>query len=336
MGACASWTARAGSGRMTRLQTNRRMHEVASRRGPEWHVPDAYNASNATFRALRAFGWGTMLNLGYYPFGRPITALNFVLSPVMLLAPFFRFPVAQLALIKRAMGLLRLAEGEKVLDVACGRGTSSFLMATMFPHLEVTGLDLLPGNLAAAETMYGNTPNLRYLEGDAMNIDLPSGGFDRLLCVEAAFQFPDRRRFMEEAWRVLAPGGVAVIVDFVWESDLDPLVRDDADTLLVRRVWQWEDFASVDEYRSHATESGFEIEAMYDWTNHVTAPLITILSVAAWFARTRLGQRVFATAIPGMRAFAAPDWRDLIDAARGHRHVQRHSRYVAFVLRRQP
>jgi SAM-dependent methyltransferase len=227
-----------------------------------------------------------------------------------------------------------LAEGASVLDVACGRGTSSFLMATMFPHLEVTGLDLLPGNLAAAETMYGNTPNLQYCEGDAIDIDLPSGSFDRVLCVEAAFQFLDRRRFIEEAWRVLTPGGVAVIVDFVWKSDRDRLIQDDEDTLLVRRTWQWEDFASVEEYRANAIESGFEIEAMYDWTNHVTAPLITIMSAAAWFARTRLGQRVFATAIPGMRAFTAGDWRDLIDAARGHRHVQRHSRYVALVLRR--
>ncbi len=61
-------------------------------------VAAAYDASNVTFRVLRAFGWGPLLNLGYYPFGKPLTLFNFLLSP-FIVTPFLRLPAAQLKLV---------------------------------------------------------------------------------------------------------------------------------------------------------------------------------------------------------------------------------------------
>ena len=45
-------------------------------------LASAYDASDVTFRVLRAFGWGPLLNLGYYPFGKPLTLLNFLATPL--------------------------------------------------------------------------------------------------------------------------------------------------------------------------------------------------------------------------------------------------------------
>src|SRR5215468_10275572 len=107
----------------------------------------AYDGSTAAFRALEAFGWGELVNLGYYPMGAlPATPFG--------LAPFQRL------LVKRALDLLAAAPGERVLDAACGRGGTSSRIAAR--GAEVLGLDLLPENVAEAEARFGSLPGVRF------------------------------------------------------------------------------------------------------------------------------------------------------------------------------
>ena len=291
----------------------------------------AYDASDVTLRVLRTFGWGPMLNLGYYPIGPPLTLLNFIATP-HLLAPFFRLPAAQLRLIKKAIALLPLHDGNRVLDVGCGRGISSFIMANSFPRLEVVGVDLLADHVLVARTLYGNTPNLRFTSGDAMQLDFPDRSFDRALCVEAAFQFPDRGQFLRELSRVVAPGGRLVVVDFMWETNAARRLCD-ADALrAVQTTWQWTDLDSVGEYHEQIQRSGFRIVECLDWTSHVTAPIITIFDVVARLARGPRGRAFLQWFNPMMRSIGDDDWRAFVRSADAHRELHRFARYVALVL----
>ena len=294
-------------------------------------VATAYDASNVTFRVLRAFGWGPLLNLGYYPFGKPLTLLNFLVTP-LIFTPFLRLPAAQLKLVKKAVALLDLPSGRRVLDVGCGRGTSAYVMANAFPHAHVTGIDLLPENSAVARTLYGNIPNLTYLEGDAMNLAFPNRSFDRLLCLEAAFQFPDRRGFLSEISRVVDTGARVVIVDFMWKTDDARDICHDERGRLVRRTWQWESFDSVREYRDNARANGFTVDACVDWSSHVTAPLGTIFAAVAGLARRQWGRAALRRYHPLLRALTDEDWQEFMGSARAHRYVHRHVQYVALVL----
>jgi MPBQ/MSBQ methyltransferase len=296
-------------------------------------VAAAYDASNVTFRVLRAFGWGPLLNLGYFPFGPPLTLCNFLITP-LLFAPFLRLPAAQLSLVKRSMALLTLVAGRRVLDLGSGRGTSSFMMANAFPHLHVTSIDLLPENVAAARTLYGNTPNLTYLEGDAMHLDFPERSFDRVLCLEAAFHFPHRAGFLSELARVVDAGARAVIVDFMWKNDAARHSCNDEQRRLVQSTWHWEDFDSVREYRENALKNGFEIEACLDWSAHVTAPLRTIFDSVARLAKPRSGRALLVRYNPLLRALNDEDWQAFIRSAAAHQYIHRHTQYVALVLRR--
>lgn len=296
-------------------------------------VAAAYDASNVTFRMLRAFGWGPLLNLGYFPFGPPLTLCNFLITP-LLFAPFFRLPAAQLSLVKRSVALLNLHDGRRVLDIGGGRGTSSYMMANTFPHLHVTSIDLLPENVAAARTLYGNTPNLTYLEGDAMHLDFPDRSFDRVLCLEAAFHFPNRARFLSELARVVDAGARAVIVDFMWKNDDAQHIRENEHTRLVQSTWHWEDFDSVHEYRHNARENGFEIEACLDWSPHVTAPLRTIFDSVARLAKPSWGRALLVRYNPLLRALSDEDWQGFIRSAAAHQYIHRYTQYVALVLRR--
>jgi MPBQ/MSBQ methyltransferase len=296
-------------------------------------VATAYDASNVTFRVLRAFGWGPLLNLGYYPFGKPLTLLNFLLTP-LIFTPFLRLPAAQLKLVRKAVALLDLRGGRRVLDIGYGRGTCAYLMANAFPHAHVTGIDLLPENAAVARTLYANIPNLTYLEGDAMHLDFPDRSFDRVLCLEAAFQFPDRATFLNQLSRLVDTGGRVVIVDFMWKSDAARDICQDVRGRLVRRTWQWENFDSVCQYRENAQASGFQVTACLDWSPHVTAPLGTVFAAVAELARWAWGRAALRWYHPMLRALTDEDWQEFIRSSRAHRYVHRHVQYGALVLSR--
>lgn len=300
---------------------------------PHTNVAAAYDASSVVFRLARAFGCGPMLNLGYYRFGAPFTPLNFLTVPFES-TPFLRLPAAQLRLLDKSIALLGLASGSRVLDVACGRGMSSFLMAATSPGAQVTAIDLLSQSVDVARTLYVNVPNLEYLQADAMNLGFRNQAFDRVLCVEAAFHFPDRGRFFRELGRVTGAGARAVIVDFMTATDPEPGFWDEADTRTVRQVWQFETFDCVRQYESNARANGFEVEACHDWSPHVTMPLLTVLGAIAWLGQREWGRQLLARRNPVLRGLPRSDWEELGRSVRAHRHVHRQTKYVALVLRK--
>jgi cyclopropane fatty-acyl-phospholipid synthase-like methyltransferase len=295
----------------------------------------AYDGSNVIFRALRACGWGPLLNLGYHPFGRPFTLLNYALVPGTL-TPYHRLSAAQMRLVKQSVRLLGLSATDRarVLDIGCGRGASSFVIANLSPAAAVVGLDLLAENLGVAGTLYHGTPNLSFVRADAHDVPFRAGSFDRVLCLEAAFHFSDRNRFLQQVAQALAPGGRAVVVDFMWRNERDRQIWDDEPTRMVRQTWQWENFDSIARYESHAEANGFRVEAKHDWTGHVTAPLITLLSWAMVCSRSAWGQRLLTRYVPLLEPFTAEDWRELDRQGAAHCYVARRARYVALVLRR--
>ena len=57
----------------------------------------------------------------------------------------------------------------------------------------------LPENIQAAGTLFGNLPQRNCVVDNAMDMELADQSFDRVHCLEAAFHFPDRGRFIREA-----------------------------------------------------------------------------------------------------------------------------------------
>jgi ubiquinone/menaquinone biosynthesis C-methylase UbiE len=280
---------------------------------------------------LRAYGWGPLLNLGWFPFRRPFSLLNLIGSPLAF-APRLRLPAAQLALVHRAVRLLAPEPDHHVLDVACGRGASSFVLASEHPVTQVTGVDVVPSSVDIAGALYGNAPNLEYRVGDAQQLDLADASYDRVLCLEAAFHFPDRRAFLSEARRLVKPDGRVVIVDFMADDHIEPEFWSTEEAAIVRQTWQFERFDSLAQYRASATGAGFEVLEARDWSAHVTNPLQGLFNFVARLGRRRWGRRALTVHNRMLRAMTDDDWREFDRAARAHRLIRRRSRYVALVL----
>ena len=124
------------------------------------------------------------------------------------------------AVTRRTLELAELRAGERLLDVACGSGTSALLAANEFAA-EVTGVEygedaVQAARAAASES--GCSERVRFIQGDAERLPVADARFDVVLCECALCTFPDQRRAVAEFRRVLRPGGRLALSDVVVES----------------------------------------------------------------------------------------------------------------------
>ena len=106
--------------------------------------------------------------------------------------------------------------GQRVLDVACGTGVVTRLLAERVgTGGHVVGLDFNPGMLAAARAATTNA-NVTWREGDVANMPFLDGSFDVVVCQQGLQFFPDKPAALREMRRVLAPGGRLALS--VWRS----------------------------------------------------------------------------------------------------------------------
>lgn len=151
---------------------------------------------------LREFWGGSgFANLGYWDASTPDAA------------------AAGERLIDELVALLPEARGS-ILDVACGEGATTRSLLRTFPAAAVTAINISESQLAAARE---RAPGVSFLKMDATDLRFPDSSFTNVICVEAAFHFDTRERFLEEALRVLEPGGHLLISDLLF-APYTPLV----------------------------------------------------------------------------------------------------------------
>ncbi|MFT4622053.1 MAG: demethylmenaquinone methyltransferase/2-methoxy-6-polyprenyl-1,4-benzoquinol methylase [Myxococcota bacterium] len=114
---------------------------------------------------------------------------------------------------RRLVTLTDVQPGQRVLDIACGTGDISWMLADT-AH-EVVGTDINAAMLAVAERKRPpGCENVRFVEADAAALPFPDESFDVVTCVYAGRGFPDIPAVLREAHRVLKPGGRYWHLDF--------------------------------------------------------------------------------------------------------------------------
>ncbi|GAA5533757.1 bifunctional demethylmenaquinone methyltransferase/2-methoxy-6-polyprenyl-1,4-benzoquinol methylase UbiE [Deinococcus aluminii] len=104
---------------------------------------------------------------------------------------------------------------QRLLDVATGTADFALELKALAPGAEVVGSDFVPEMLAIGrEKARARHLNLRLEEGDALNLPYPDGSFDAVTCAFGFRNFAHYARGLAEMWRVLAPGGRLVILEF--------------------------------------------------------------------------------------------------------------------------
>jgi len=102
------------------------------------------------------------------------------------------------------------AKGKLVLDLACGEGYGSALLARVAKH--VTGVDVSGEAVQhARETYAGAASNLEYRLGSADALPLDDHSFDLVVSFETLEHLANQQQMVDEIQRVLKPGGLLII-----------------------------------------------------------------------------------------------------------------------------
>jgi SAM-dependent methyltransferase len=115
-----------------------------------------------------------------------------------------------------------------VLDIGCGRGTSSLVIAEQLRPQRVVGLDAAPSLLAQARERAKELPDraVGFVEGDFHDIPLPAGSCDVAVAAFCLYHAPQPNDVIAQIARVLAPDGLAVLTTKGLDSyrEMDQLV----------------------------------------------------------------------------------------------------------------
>ncbi|HEX4780461.1 MAG TPA: class I SAM-dependent methyltransferase [Usitatibacter sp.] len=102
-----------------------------------------------------------------------------------------------------------LAQGKRVLDVACGEGYGAALLARSAAR--VSAVDAAPDVLARARSRYGALANLEFLDGRCEALPLEARSVDLAVSFETLEHIDQREKFLDELGRVLDPAGLLAI-----------------------------------------------------------------------------------------------------------------------------
>ena len=116
---------------------------------------------------------------------------------------------------RQVLAEMAIRPGEKVLDLGCGNGWSTRLLARAAAGAQAVGVDLSPGMIARAEELHSFTIRARYELASFEELEFEDASFDRAFSMEALYYARDLDRALSEIHRVLKPGGTLdAVVDY--------------------------------------------------------------------------------------------------------------------------
>lgn len=151
--------------------------------------------------------------------GAPETKQGFNLKLFAEVAPKYDFITKGLSFGRDASWKRALLAGlpakarPTCVDLACGTGDITRLLATRYPHAQITGLDLTPAMLEIAWSRTSD-PRIAYVEGSMASLPFHDASIDVVTGGYALRNAPDLNQAIDEISRILRSGGTAAFLDF--------------------------------------------------------------------------------------------------------------------------
>ena len=180
--------------------------------------------------------WGEHIHLGFYPSKERNT--DFRKAKIQFVHELVKWS-----------GLDKLPKGSRILDVGCGIGGSSRILAKFY-GFNVTGITISPAQVKRARELTPIGLNCDFQVMDALDLKFEHGSFDGIWSVEAGAHMNDKAKFADEMLRVLRPGGFLALAD--WNSrDLRNQPPSFIENLVIKQLleqWVHPNFISINEF----------------------------------------------------------------------------------------
>jgi demethylmenaquinone methyltransferase/2-methoxy-6-polyprenyl-1,4-benzoquinol methylase len=116
---------------------------------------------------------------------------------------------------KTMLGEVDLKASDKILDMCCGPGNNTFVVAKMLGNQSnIRGIDLSQGQIEMAKKR-NQFPNIEFMVMDASNTSFAEGEFDKVIIPHALHEMSrvDRLAVLREARRILKDNGTLVVLE---------------------------------------------------------------------------------------------------------------------------
>lgn len=181
--------------------------------------------------------WGEHIHLGFYP---PNKNIDFREAKVQFVHELVSWS-----------GLDKLPRGSRVLDVGCGIGGSSRILANYY-GFNVTGITISPAQVKRAKELTPSECTCNFKVMDALNLKFEEGSFDGVWSVEAGAHMNNKTKFADQMLRTLRPGGYLALAD--WNSrDLKKQPPSILEKIILKQLleqWVHPKFTSINDFSS--------------------------------------------------------------------------------------
>ena len=148
--------------------------------------------------------------------------------------------------------------GDRVLDAGCGVGGSSIYLAQHL-NCKTTGITLSNHQVQVCKNnaaKHGVSEQCDFEVQSYLSTTFPDNSFDVVWAVESVCHAPNKADFLDEAFRVLKPGGRLIIADFFANG----VEKDSKGEKLLAKwanTWAVEKFAEKDDFWNSLHATGF-------------------------------------------------------------------------------
>ena len=182
--------------------------------------------------------WGEHIHLGFYPPNKK--NIDFRKAKVLFVHELVKWS-----------GLDKLPKGSRILDVGCGIGGSSRILAEYY-GFNVTGITISPAQIRRARELTRDGLSCNFQVMDALDLKFDDGTFDGIWSVEAGAHMNDKKMFADEMLRTLRPGGYLALAD--WNSrDLRSSASSFFEKVVLKQLleqWVHPNFISIKEFNN--------------------------------------------------------------------------------------
>lgn len=120
---------------------------------------------------------------------------------------------------KKLIENCKIQESHKVLDIACGKGTTSIMIAKKY-GCKVTGIDISPGLIDEAKFLARRSQVNHHIDfevADATSLPFSDNEYDVAIAQAMLVLIDNKESAIKEALRVLKPSGMAGWIELTWK-----------------------------------------------------------------------------------------------------------------------